>query len=142
MRKVNHQQRRRGGFSLLELLLVLVILGVLAALIVPKFAGRSQDARLKAAATGVSSIQTAIDAFEIDNGRYPTAAEGLEALVDEPNNADNWSGPYLSLRPDPWGNPYEYEYPGQQNPNGFDVYSLGPDGRQGNDDIGNWAAEE
>ena len=132
--------RRRGGFSLMELLLVLVILGVLAALVVPRFANRSQQARETAAKADVSSIETAIGAFEIDNGRYPTTEEGLEALIKSPPGLDGWRGPYLArgLPTDPWGNEYVYRYPGQQNPDGFDLYSQGPDGREGNDDIGNW----
>jgi general secretion pathway protein G len=131
----------RRGFSLMELLLVLVILGVLAALVVPRFANRSQQARETAAKADVSSIETAIGAFEIDNGRYPSTEEGLQALITAPAALDAWRGPYLSrgLPKDPWGNEYVYRYPGQENPDGFDLYSMGPDGREGNDDIGNWA---
>ena len=132
--------RVRRGFTLLELLLVLVILGVLAALVVPRFAGRSEQARVTAAQTDVSSVQNALDQFEIDNGRYPTADEGLAALFDRPASADNWNGPYLrgGVPEDPWGNAYVYRQPGRQNPDSFDLYSTGPDGREGNDDIGNW----
>jgi general secretion pathway protein G len=135
------KRNRRRGFSLMELLLVLVILGVLAALVVPRFANRSQQARETAAKADVSSIETAIGAFEIDNGRYPSTEEGLQALITAPAALDAWHGPYLSrgLPKDPWGNEYVYRYPGQENPDGFDLYSMGPDGREGNDDIGNWA---
>lgn len=128
------------GFSLIELLLVLVILGVLAALVVPKFTNRSQQARVTAAKADISNLETALNAFEIDNGRLPTTEEGLAALISQPANVTDWRGPYLSrgLPRDPWGNPYLYRMPGQQNPGGFDVYSTGPDGREGNDDIGNW----
>ena len=135
------KRNRRRAFSLMELLLVLVILGVLAALVVPRFANRSQQARETAAKADVSSIETAIGAFEIDNGRYPSTEEGLEALISSPSGLDAWRGPYLSrgLPKDPWGNEYVYRYPGQENPDGFDLYSLGPDGREGNDDIGNWS---
>lgn len=131
---------RSRGFSLIELLLVLVILGVLAALVVPKFTNRSQQARVTAAKADISNIETAINAFEIDNGRLPTTEEGLSALISQPANVTDWRGPYLSrgLPKDPWGNPYLYRMPGQQNPTEFDVYSTGPDGREGNDDIGNW----
>ena len=125
----------------MELLLVLVILGVLAALVVPRFANRSQQARETAAKADVSSIETAIGAFEIDNGRYPSTDEGLQALITAPAALDAWRGPYLSrgLPKDPWGNEYVYRYPGQENPDGFDLYSMGPVGREGNDDIGNWS---
>lgn len=144
MRKDVHKRRgSRGGFSLLELLLVLVILGVLAALIVPKFAGRSQQARETAASSDLKTLGLALDSFEIDNGRYPTSDEGLEALIAQPGSAEGWTGPYIrgDLPKDPWGNEYVYRYPGQQNPNGYDIYSFGPDGREGNDDIGNWTTE-
>src|SRR5690606_27369396 len=132
--------RRRRGFSLMELLLVLVILGVLAALVVPKFANRSQQARETAAKSDVSSIETALGAFEIDNGRYPNTEEGLQALISAPAGLESWRGPYLSrgVPKDPWGNEYVYRYPAQLSGGDFDIYSLGPDGREGNDDIGNW----
>ena len=89
------KRNRRRAFSLMELLLVLVILGVLAALVVPRFANRSQQARETAAKADVSSIETAIGAFEIDNGRYPSTEEGLEALISSPSSLDAWRGPYL-----------------------------------------------
>ena len=138
MQKRNSRQAR--GFSLMELLLVLVILGVLAALVVPKFTNRSQQARETAAKADISSIGLALDAFEIDNGRYPTTEEGMGALVQRPASATNWTGPYLKKGEpkDPWGNPYIYRYPGQNNPDSYDLYSTGPDGREGGDDITNW----
>lgn len=130
---------RRSGFTLIELLLVLVILAVLAALVVPKFTNRSQQARETAAKSDISTISTQINAFEIDTGRYPTSDEGLNALLQPADNPKGSHGPYLqSLPKDPWGNPYQYKQPGQHNTNGFDLYSWGPDGREGTDDIGNW----
>ncbi len=136
----NVRRAPRRGFTLMELLLVLVILGVLAALVVPKFTNRTQQARETAAKTDVSTIQGALDAFEIDTGRYPTTEEGLGALLTAPANVEGWRGPYLTrgLPKDPWGNPYVYRYPGQRNTTGFDLSSTGPDGREGNDDLGNW----
>ncbi|HEV7299344.1 MAG TPA: type II secretion system major pseudopilin GspG [Tepidisphaeraceae bacterium] len=131
---------RRSGFTLIELLLVLVILAVLAALVVPKFTNRSQQARETAVKTDISNMQTSLNAFEIDTGRFPSSEEGLGALLQQPASVQGWRGPYLErgLPKDPWGNPYGYRYPGQKNTSGFDLYSLGVDGREGNDDIGNW----
>ncbi len=139
MGRVRHSAASRG-FTLIELLLVLVILGVLAALVVPKFTGRSQQAREKAAAADVSNISTSLNAFEVDTGRFPTSDEGLGALLQAPGSVQGWHGPYLQrgMPKDPWGNAYVYRYPGQRSPSGFDLYSLGPDGREGSDDIGNW----
>lgn len=138
MQRREHSQR---GFTLIELLLVLVILAVLAALVVPKFTNRSQQARETAAKTDISSMQTSLNAFEIDTGRFPSSEEGLGALLTQPANLTGWRGPYIErgLPKDPWGNAYVYRFPGQKNTSGFDLYSLGSDGREGNDDIGNWA---
>ena len=131
----------RSGFTLIELLLVMVILVILAAVVVPKFTGRSEQARATAAKTDIASIDSAIDQFEVDNGRYPSNEEGLSSLFQAPTGLTNWHGPYLkrnALPVDPWGNPYQYRYPGTHNASGFDLYSMGPDGREGNDDIANW----
>jgi len=130
----------RGGFTLIELLLVLVILGILAAIVVPKFSGRTEQAKITAATTQISSFSTALDAFEVDNGYYPKGKNGLIDLVEQPRDAQNWKGPYLREIPkDPWNNDYIYECPGKHNPNGYDLTSMGPDQRTGgNDDITNW----
>jgi general secretion pathway protein G len=133
--------RRSRAFTLVEMLLVLVILAVLAAIVIPKFAGRSQQAKETAAKSQISSIELALDAFEVDTGFYPQGSAGLNALVEEPNNTQNWKGPYLKkgIPNDPWGNPYIYNYPGKNNPKGYDLMSVGPDGRAGgDDDITNW----
>jgi general secretion pathway protein G len=132
---------RRHAFTLVEMLLVLVILATLAAIVIPRFAGRSQQARVTAAQSQIASFQLALDAFEVDNGFYPPSSPGLNALVQQPNNAPDWRGPYLrkGVPLDPWGNPYTYEYPGRRNPDGYDLMSMGPDGRVGGgDDITNW----
>jgi general secretion pathway protein G len=141
--QLNSSNRRfpvnQGAFTLIELLLVLVILGILAAIVVPKFSGRTEQARITAAQTQISSFSTALDAFEVDNGYYPKGNNGLEDLVQQPRDAQNWRGPYLKEIPkDPWNNDYIYECPGKQNAS-YDLMSMGPDGRSGgDDDISNW----
>ena len=132
---------RAAGFTLIELLLVLVILAVLAAVVVPKFTGRSEQAREAAAKADIASLELALDQFEVDAGRFPSSDEGLAALVRQPSNVRTWNGPYIKRGPpnDPWNNPYVYRYPGQNNPKGYDLYSAGPDGSDGgDDDITNW----
>ncbi len=135
------QNRAARGFTLIELLLVLVILGILAAIVVPKFGGRTEQARVAAAQTQISSFKTALDAFEVDTGTYPKGSEGLMDLVQSPRDAQGWKGPYMNEIPlDPWQHPYVYVCPGRNNPSSYDLYSMGPDGREGTeDDITNWA---
>jgi general secretion pathway protein G len=131
----------RRAFTLIELLLVMVILVVLAAIVLPRFTGRSEEAKLKAAKTQISMLDTALDLFENDNGRMPSSDEGLSALIQAPSGATDWKGPYMKqgIPNDPWSRPYVYRYPGERNANGADLYSIGPDGQEGTaDDIGNW----
>jgi general secretion pathway protein G len=133
---------RIAAFTLVELLLVLVILGTLAAIVVPKFAGRTEQARVTAAHTQIANFGVVLDAFEVDNGYYPKGKDGLQDLIERPRDAQNWRGPYLKgneIPNDPWGNPYIYECPGKHMEDGYDVMSMGPDGRVGGgDDITNW----
>lgn len=134
---------RRRGFTLIELLLVLVILGILAAIVVPKFSGRTEQARITAAQSQIATFNTALDAFEVDNGYYPKGKDGLLDLVQQPRDQQNWRGPYLKsdIPNDPWGRPYLYECPGRRNPSSYDLSSLGPDGQEGtDDDISNFQA--
>ena len=136
--------RKSSGFTLIELLLVLVILGVLAAIVVPKFSGRTEQARRTAAVSQISTFGTALDAYEVDVGSYPQGKNGLNALVQQPREGTGWRGPYLQKEVplDPWGHAYIYECPGKQNPSGYDLSSMGPDGRAGtDDDITNWKQE-
>ncbi len=135
--------RNASAFTLIELLLVLVILGVLAAIVVPKFAGRGEQARQTAAQTQIANFGTALDAYEVDNGVYPKGKNGLNDLIVAPRDSQSWKGPYMDEKKgiplDPWGHPYVYECPGKQNRNSYDIYSVGPDGRPGSeDDITNW----
>jgi general secretion pathway protein G len=132
---------KKAGFTLIELLLVLVILGVLAAIVVPKFSGRTEQARKTAAVSQIATFGTALDAYEVDMGSYPQGKSGLSALVQQPREGSGWRGPYLQkeVPVDPWGNPYIYECPGKNNTTGYDLSSMGPDGRAGtDDDITSW----
>jgi general secretion pathway protein G len=137
-------RRNTGAFTLVEMLLVLVILATLAAIVYPKLAGRSEQARTTAAATQISSFSTALDAFEVDNGYYPKGKSGLMDLVQQPRDAQNWRGPYLKDLPkDPWGNDYSYECPGRMNPTSYDLVSPGPDAKLGSeDDVANWSVKK
>ena len=145
MRATNRRRDRRDAFTLIELLLVLVILSVLAAVVVPKFTKRSEQARITAARTDIARLSSCLDMFEIDTGRYPTDQEGLEALLDEPSNVRGWHGPYIggqSVPKDPWGMEYVYECPGDKNTESYDLYSFGPDTQEGtDDDIDNWSEQ-
>jgi len=139
---VTRIRREQRAFTLVELLLVLVILGTLAAIVLPKFSGVSQRGRVTAAATQISTFKTALDAFEVDMGYYPKGRNGLIDLIQQPRDGANWHGPYLqsdAVPKDPWGNDYQYECPGKHNPSFYDLSSAGPDGRFGtDDDICNW----
>jgi general secretion pathway protein G len=137
--------RRRQAFTLIELLLVLVILGILAAIVVPKFSGRTEQARQTAAQSQIATFGTALDAFEVDTGAYPKGKNGLNELVNAPRDAASWKGPYLkgAIPNDPWGRPYAYECPGRNNPTSYDLMSLGADGRAGtDDDVTNWQSKK
>ena len=132
--------QRHQGFTLVEIMLVVVIIGILAALVIPKIAGSSERARVTAAQADIKGgIKSAIGQYEVDNGFYP---KSLQELIVQPSNAKNWHGPYFDppkLPVDPWGNPYIYYYPGKHSPTGYDLLSAGPDGKEGTeDDIGNW----
>jgi general secretion pathway protein G len=127
----------RSAFTLIELLLVMMILAILAAVVVPKFTNRMGDAQIKAAQTQLSLFKTALQMFEVDNGRFPTTDEGLNALVTNPSNLPNWkSGGYISeqkIPNDPWGTAYIYRAPGN-NGKEFDLLSAGPDKQEGTPD--------
>jgi general secretion pathway protein G len=131
---------RRQAFTLVELLLVITIIGILAAIVVPRMVGRSEQARITAAQADIAAMKTALDAFEVDTGDYPKGHGGLMDLIEKPRDSQGWKGPYLDKLPkDPWGNDYVYERPGKHNPSGYDLTSMGKDAQLGtDDDIGNW----
>jgi general secretion pathway protein G len=136
--KKNYSNILSRGFTLVEIMLVVAIIGILAALVIPKIAGKSEQARETAAHADIQGgIKSAIDQFEVDTGRYPSS---LQDLLQQPRNGNGWHGPYLDpaiLPTDPWGNAYLYQFPGKHNPTGYDLWSGGPDGKT---IIGNWAA--
>lgn len=145
MKKILRDAARSAqrGFTLIELMVVLVIIGVLAALIVPNVIERADDARVTAAKTDINNLMQALKLYRLDNQRYPTAEQGLQALLTRPTAgpaAPNWK-PYVEKLPnDPWGHPYQYMNPGIKGE--IDVLSLGADGQAGgegkNADIGSW----
>jgi len=127
----------REGFTLIEILLVVVIIGILAAVAVPWLGGRVKQSQVAAAKASIEAIGTAIRLYELDNGDYPSS---LQALINNPGGAQNWRGPYLEKANlnDPWGNPFTYSSPGSHNPHSYDLRSMGPDGTESADDVGNW----
>ena len=138
---VGKKIKSQNAFTLTELMLVVVIIGILAALVIPKIAGQGERARVTAATADINGgIKSALGQYEVDNGFYP---KSLQDLIVQPGNAKNWHGPYFDspakLPTDPWGNNYIYYYPGKHNANSYDLLSTGPDGKEGtDDDIGNW----
>ena len=130
--------KQNHGFTLIEIMLVVIILGVLAAMVVPRLTGRSDEARQSVAKTDIeSNLALAIDLYEVDNGGYP---DSLDDLLRAPSGGGtSWKGPYLKKIPnDPWGRPYVYKHPGTHNADTYDLYSLGKTGQEGAGDITNW----
>jgi general secretion pathway protein G len=133
------------GFTLIEIMLVVVIIGVLVGMVVPNIAGKSEQARKTAAKTDIeSNLSNALDLYQLDNGHYPTTEQGLSALVQEPTQAPvptKWNGPYLKKKKipkDPWGRDYVYVSPGEHNKESYDLSSLGSKGVEGQDNVTNW----
>ena len=133
--------KNQKGFTLIELMLVVIIIGALTAMVMPRLAGRTEQAKVSAAQADVSAnIATALKLYELDNGRYPSTEDGgLQALFTKPGNTTNWNGPYLEKKPtDPWGHEYQYKVPGTHRTYDYDLYSVGHDGVESEDDVKNW----
>jgi general secretion pathway protein G len=130
------------GFTLLELLVVMVIIGLLAGFVAPRYFGQIGKSEVKVARAQIDALEKALDQYRLDTGRYPSTEQGLSALVERPGDESKWAGPYLRKRVplDPWGKPYVYRFPGERSE--FDLVSLGRDGQPGgsgaDEDIVNW----
>ena len=134
-----HCPRRARGFTLIEIMVVVVIMGIMAALVVPKLMGRADDARITAAKADISTLMSALKLYKLDNQRYPTTEQGLQALIVKPTSgptSNGWkTGGYTEKLPkDPWGNPYQYLSPGLHGE--VDVFSYGPEGQPGGSGAG------
>ncbi len=139
--------RRMGGFTLIELLVVIIVLGMLAALVGPRILGRVSEAKSATAKTQIELLGAALDNYKLDNGSYPTSDQGLAALDAKPTRDPvplDWRGPYLKrgVPADPWGRAYLFKNPGEHNRSGYDLWTLGRDGKEGgadeDADITNW----
>lgn len=140
----NYKQSKQQGFTLIEIMVVVVILGILAAAVVPKIMSRPEQARIEKAKHDVTALESALNIYKLDNYKYPSTDQGLEALVSKPSGSPqprNYkNGGYIKkLNKDPWGKEYMYLNPGTHGE--IDLYSFGPDNQPSDDDIGNWNIE-
>lgn len=141
-RDVRDQTGKEKGFTLIEVMVVIIIIGLLSALVAPKFFGKIDKAKIKTTRTQIMLLGSALDDFRLDNGRYPTTAEGLSALREKPENLATWEGPYLPKKvpADAWGRPFQYTSPGEHGD--YDMVSYGNDGEEGGEkndrDINSW----
>ena len=139
------KRKRVQHYTFIEIMVVVIIIAILAAIVMPKFAGRTEDAKVSAAQSQIAIFQTSLNLYNLDTGKYPTTEQGLNALIHKPTSPPvpaDWRGPYLEtkkLPKDAWKNEYKYTCPGKHNPESYDLFSTGPDGQQGGeDDITNW----
>ncbi|MEE9303754.1 MAG: type II secretion system major pseudopilin GspG [Thiotrichaceae bacterium] len=126
-----------SGFTLIEVMVVVLILAILAAVVAPKILDKPDKARIVAAKTAIRGIESSMDLYRMNNFQYPSTSDGINALITKPAGAtDNWSQSYKKEPKDPWGKPYKFTNPGTHGE--IDIYSLGPDGVPSDDDVGNW----
>jgi general secretion pathway protein G len=142
MRRTLSDRKKEGGFTLLELLVVMVIIGLLAGFVGPRYFSQIGKSEAKTARAQLTAVEQALDQYRLDVGHYPSTEQGLTALMVKPADEAKWAGPYLkkALPTDPWGRPYSYKFPGEHNE--FDLWSFGKDAQPGgtvdNEDITNW----
>jgi len=150
MYSLTKMNRRRAGFTLIEIMVVVIVLGILAAIIIPNFAGKTDEARVVKAKTDLSDLTAVLEAFRLDLRRYPTEEEGLKVLRVAPKGDDGklWKGPYLTraMPKDPWGNAYKYYCPAPTSSDPYGIECLGSDGKPGGTglaaDIQSWSSDE
>jgi len=130
----------RRGFTLIEIMLVVIIIGALVAMVMPRFAGRGEQAKAAAAKADIqANIATGLKLYELDNGNFPSTEDGLNALLVKPPSSTTWTGPYIERKPiDPWGREYKYKSPGDHRTADYDLWSTGKDGIESADDVKNW----
>ncbi len=141
--KLNVTHANQSGFTLIEIMVVVIIISILSALVAPQFFNRLDQAKEVAVQNDIKAISSQLAMYRLDNYNYPSSGEGLKSLVSN-SGKNTWRGPYLDKMPlDPWKKEYQYQYPGTRNPDGFDVWSLGSDQQPGGEgsakDIGNWS---
>lgn len=142
--KTRLKLKQSSAFTLIEIMIVVIIIGILAATILPQFMGTTHDAKVSAAKGHIAELEAALGRFNVHMDRYPTSEEGLKVLIEAPAGEESkWRGPYITqLRNDPWGNAYQYRSPGTHHTTRFDIWSRGKDGADGGEgeaaDVGNW----